>query len=159
MKLSTMAWMVVAVLAIHGTAIAATAPAAASTIASTSSEGDKCMDNAQSQAAMNQCASNSLSAADKELNQVYQQVLRKYAKDPAFIAKLKVAQKAWLAFRDAELAARFPDDDKTNYGSVYPMCVNNELEAMTRKRTEELRTWLKGAEEGDVCAGSYRSNS
>jgi uncharacterized protein YecT (DUF1311 family) len=159
MKSLTMVWMVVAALAIHGTAIAGTTPAAASTAASPSSADDKCMDNAQSQAAMNECASNSLSAADKELNQVYQQVLRKYAKDAAFVGKLKAAQKAWLAFRDAELAARFPDNDTTNYGTVYPMCANNELEAMTRKRTEELRAWLKGAEEGDVCAGSYRSNS
>ncbi|QRN55773.1 DUF1311 domain-containing protein [Dyella caseinilytica] len=117
------------------------------------------MDNAQSQGAMNECASNSYGAADKELNQVYQQVLRKYAKDTVFVAKLKAAQKAWLTFRDAELAARFPDSDITNYGSVYPMCVNNELEAMTRKRTEELRAWLKGTEEGDVCAGSYSPNS
>jgi uncharacterized protein YecT (DUF1311 family) len=160
MRLSAMVWMVVAGLAINGTAIAATTPAAASTTASVSSGGDKCMDNAPSQAAMNECASNSLGAADKELNQVYQQVLHKYAKDTVFVAKLKAAQKAWLAFRDAELEARYPANDKSlEYGSVYPMCANNELEAMTRKRTEELRSWLKGAEEGDVCAGSYRHNS
>jgi uncharacterized protein YecT (DUF1311 family) len=157
MKRSMMAWVVVAALAISSTAIGATAPAAASTAASASD--DNCMANAQSQAAMHECASNRLSAADKELNQVYQQVLHKFAKDPVFIAKLKTAQKAWVAFRDAELAARFPDNDTSNYGTVYPMCVNNELEAMTRKRTEELREWLKGAEEGDVCAGSYRPTS
>jgi uncharacterized protein YecT (DUF1311 family) len=155
-----MVWMVVAALAINGTAIGATAPAAASTTAVASSGGDKCMDSAQSQAAMNECASNSLGAADKELNQVYQQVLRKYAKDTVFVAKLKAAQKAWLAFRDAELEARYPANDKSlEYGSVYPMCANNDLEAMTRQRTEALRAWLKGAEEGDVCAGSYRNNS
>jgi hypothetical protein len=39
------------------------------------------------------------------------------------------------------------------------MCANNELEAMTRKRIEELRAWLKGTEEGDVCAGSYTINN
>jgi uncharacterized protein YecT (DUF1311 family) len=157
MKSSIMMWAFACALAISNTAIAGTAPTAASTAASASS-GDKCMDNAQSQAGMTGCAGQSLSAADKELNQVYQQVLSKYAKDTVFVAKLKVAQKAWLAFRDAELAARFPDNDKSNYGSVYPMCADNELEAMTRKRTEELRAWLKGTQEGDVCAGSYQTS-
>jgi uncharacterized protein YecT (DUF1311 family) len=157
MTSSTKAWMVVLALMLSSTAIAGTAPAAATSAPAASD--DKCMDNAQSQAAMNECASNSYGAADKELNQVYQQVLRKYAKDTVFLGKLKAAQKAWLAFRDAELAARFPDSDTTHYGSVYPMCASSELESMTRKRTEELRAWLKGTEEGDVCAGSYRSNS
>ena len=160
MKRSTMVWMMVAALAINGTAIAGSAPAAASTAAPAAAGSDKCMDNAQSQAAMTACASNTLGAADKELNQVYQQVLRKYAKDTVFVAKLKTAQKAWLAFRDAELEARYPASDKSlAYGSVYPMCANNELEAMTRQRTDALRAWLKGAEEGDVCAGSYRNNN
>jgi uncharacterized protein YecT (DUF1311 family) len=154
MRHLSMMWMIVSALAIaSGTAVAGTTPAA-----SAPSE-DTCMNNAPSQAAMSQCAANSLSAADKELNQVYQQVLRKYAKDTVFVGKLKTAQKAWLAFRDAELAARFPDNDKSNYGSIYPMCADNELEAMTRQRTEELRAWLKGTQEGDVCAGSYPTQS
>jgi uncharacterized protein YecT (DUF1311 family) len=158
MRHPSMMWMIVSTLAIaSAAAMAGTTPAASAT-ASTSSN-DTCMNNAQSQAAMNQCTANSLTAADKELNQVYQQVLSKYAKDTVFIGKLKVAQKAWLAFRDAELAARFPDNDKSNYGSIYPMCADNELEAMTRQRTEELRAWLKGTQEGDVCAGSYQTHS
>jgi uncharacterized protein YecT (DUF1311 family) len=158
MKPPMMVWVFACALAISNAAIAATTPAAASAAAQASG-GDKCMDNAQSQADMTACSSQSLSAADKELNQVYQQVLSKYAKDTVFVTKLKTAQKAWLAFRDAELAARFPDNDKSNYGSVYPMCADGELETMTRKRTEELRTWLKGTQEGDVCAGSFHTNS
>lgn len=157
MKLSTMAWVVVAVSAISGTAIAGTTPAAASS-ATSASASDPCMDHAQTQAAMNGCAMKSLDTANRELNQVYQQVLLKYAKDTVFVTKLKTAQRAWLAFRDAELAARFPSSDKSNYGSIYPMCADGELEAMTRKRTEELRAWLKGTQEGDVCAGSYQTS-
>jgi uncharacterized protein YecT (DUF1311 family) len=154
MKRFTVAVLVMSAWALCATATAGSSPATASTAASSAS--DKCMQNAQSQAAMNECASLGLAAADKELNQVYQQVLAKYATDKVFTAKLRAAQKAWIAFRDAELNARFPAADPSMaYGSVYPMCVNNELEAMTRKRIEELRAWLKGAEEGDVCAGSY----
>jgi uncharacterized protein YecT (DUF1311 family) len=157
MKCSMMAWLAASALAICGSATASSPPAPASTAASAGS--DKCMDNATSQASMNECASNNYGAADKELNQVYQQVLAKYASDKVFIAKLRAAQKAWLAYRDAELEAMFPASDKSlEYGSVYPMCANNALEGMTRKRIEELRTWLKGTEEGDVCAGSYQVN-
>jgi uncharacterized protein YecT (DUF1311 family) len=158
MKLSTKLCMAAFALAFGSIAIAGTARVPAATAASSS--GDKCMDNAQSQAAMDECASQSLAAADKELNQVYQQVLAKFASDKVFTAKLRTAQKAWIAFRDAELEARYPASNKSlQYGSVYPMCANNELEAMTRQRIEELRAWLKGAQEGDACSGSYQSNS
>jgi uncharacterized protein YecT (DUF1311 family) len=158
MKLSTKLCMAAFALAFGSIAIAGTARVPAATAASSS--GDKCMDNAQSQAAMDECASQSLAAADKELNQVYQQVLAKFASDKVFTAKLRTAQKAWIAFRDAELEARYPASNKSlQYGSVYPMCANNELEAMTRQRIEELRAWLKVAQEGDVCSGSYQSNS
>lgn len=154
MKRIAIVWTVVSALVMNGMAMAGDAPAAATTAAVSSS--DNCLEHAQSQAAMDACAAQGLSAADKELNQVYQQVLKKYTANKVFIAKLKAAQKAWLAFRDAELAARFPED-KSQYGTAYPMCANNELEAMTRQRTEQLKQWLKGAQEGDVCAGSYQS--
>lgn len=149
MKLSAKLCVAIFAFAFGAVAAAASAPAS----------GDTCMDSAQSQAAMNACAQQNLGAADKELNQVYQQVLAKYASDKVFIAKLRAAQKAWIAFRDAELEARYPASDKQlQYGSVYPMCANNDREAMTRKRIEQLRAWLKGVQEGDVCAGSYRNN-
>lgn len=155
MKRAAIVWMAVSALAMNSMAMAGDAPAPATTVAASSS--DACMEHAQSQAAMDACAAQGLSAADKELNQVYQQVLKKYTANKAFITKLKAAQKAWMMFRDAELAARFPQDN-SQYGSAYPMCANNELETMTRQRTEQLKQWLKGAQEGDVCAGSYQSS-
>jgi uncharacterized protein YecT (DUF1311 family) len=159
MKSSTMAWLAACAFALCGTASAGSAPAPAPAATAANAPSDACMNNAQTQAAMDQCAAQSLAAADKELNQVYQQVLAKYAANKAFVAKLRTAQKAWLAFRDAELEARYPASDKqTEYGSVYPMCADNELEAITRQRIQELRAWLKGTQEGDVCAGSYQSN-
>lgn len=155
MKLVTVVWVTFSALTMSSVAFAGEVQASASTTAAASS-GDTCMDHAQSQADMTGCAAQSLSAADKELNQVYQQVLKKHAANKVFIAKLKAAQKAWLAFRDAELAARYPEDN-SQYGSVYPMCANGALETLTRQRTEQLRQWLKDAQEGDVCAGSYQS--
>ncbi|HUA78945.1 MAG TPA: lysozyme inhibitor LprI family protein [Dyella sp.] len=155
MKRATVVGVAFCAWAMSGAAFAGQIPASASTTVAASS-GDTCMDHAQSQADMASCAVQSLNAADKELNQVYQQVLKKHAANKAFVAKLKAAQKAWLAFRDAELAARFPEG-KSQYASAYPMCADGEVETLTRQRTEQLRQWLRGAQEGDVCAGSYPS--
>lgn len=93
--------------------------------------------------------------ADAELNKVYQQILQKRAKETAFINALKATQRAWIAFRDAELKAVYPDPDPAAYGSAKPMCDCSVLEGLTQQRTQELRKrWIEGTQEGDVCAGS-----
>jgi uncharacterized protein YecT (DUF1311 family) len=109
--------------------------------------------HAQTQGQMNATAADQYKQADKELNTVYQQILKSYAKQPAFIKNLKTAQRLWVQLRDAELAARYPG---RNYGSAQSMCEAAYLETLTRTRTQFLRTWLTGIEEGDVCSGSVR---
>ncbi len=47
--------------------------------------------------------------ADAELNKVYTDVLREYAKDKTFVAKFRQAQRAWLAFTDAHLESLYPN--------------------------------------------------
>ena len=97
------------------------------------------------------------SAADKELNQVYQEVLRRYADDQDFVKKFRTAQQAWLKFRDAHLEALFPASSKRGeYGSAYPMCSGIALAELTKARTAQLRAWIEGVEEGEVCAGSIK---
>ncbi len=110
---------------------------------------------AQSQAAYNAAACAALKKADAELNAVYTAVLKKNADDKNFIDKLKVAQRAWVAFRDAEMAARYPARDKGEYGSAFDLCWCNGLAELTRQRTEQLKPWRDGIPEGDVCTGSY----
>lgn len=109
---------------------------------------------AQSQLEMNQAAGNEFAAADKKLNSVYQQILRKYAKNPLFLKYLKTAQRLWVQFRDAQLAMKFPDREPGFYGSVLPMCKSNYLAELTVDRTKQLEEWLKPRTEGDVCSGS-----
>lgn len=117
----------------------------------------ECLEAATTQLALNQCATSNLKAADDELNRVYQAILRKYKDDREFLEKLHNAQRAWLAFRDAELEAKFPSEDKQyHYGSAYPMCANRFLAQRTEERIKHLREWLDGTEEGDVCAGSVQ---
>lgn len=113
----------------------------------------------QTQGDMNNQASREYSKADKELNKVYNRVLEKYKDDKVFIAKFKKAELAWIKFKDAELEAIYPEpykDNMVNYGSVYPMCVNDIAAEMTKERIKQLKLWLTGIEEGDVCAGSRR---
>lgn len=111
---------------------------------------------AQTQGEMNEQACRNYKSADAELNRVYQKILRDYKADLTFIKKLKNAQRAWLVYRDAELAAVYPDTSPGVYGSVNPMCRCTELQHLTESRTEELRRWITGTIEGDVCAGSVR---
>ena len=110
---------------------------------------------AQSQTAMNMAAGSDYQKADKELNSVYQKILKEYAAKPQFIKKLKVAQRLWVQLRDADLAAKYPE--RGSYGSVAPMCESIYLESLTRERTKFLKIWLTGIPEGDVCNGSVKS--
>ena len=101
---------------------------------------------------MNECACNRYKRADVELNRVYQQLLSANANDPVFIDKLKTAQRAWIAFRDAQLAAIYPDteDPKVKYGSVFTMCYCGAQQDLTEERTKHLKRMLRSPE-SDAC--------
>jgi uncharacterized protein YecT (DUF1311 family) len=112
---------------------------------------------AQTQSESNQDACASFKQADALLNRSYNQVLSEYKKNAPFIRKLKIAQRAWIAYRDAQLEALYPSPNKqAEYGSVYPMCRCSALATLTTQRVEEIRKWVDGAEEGDVCSGSIK---
>jgi uncharacterized protein YecT (DUF1311 family) len=108
----------------------------------------------QSQTAMNLDAAKQYKKADKELNAVYQKILKEYAAQPLFIKKFKAAQRLWVQLRNAELEAKFPEP--ADYGSVEPMCKAIYLASLTKERTSFLRVWLNGIEEGEACSGSVK---
>jgi len=105
----------------------------------------------QTQSEMNFNANESYEKADKELNSVYQQILTKSKSDTAFIKNLKVSQRIWIKFRDAELKIRFPDREPEYYGSMYPMCVSMYLEKLTKERIATLKEFLDGSIGSDGC--------
>ena len=112
---------------------------------------------AQTQAELTQSSCDKLKDADKNLNATYQQVLKEYAKDKAFISKLKEAQRAWVKYRDAHLSSVWPEQDKqAMYGSSYPMCSCEEALTLTTERVAHLKEWLAPDNEGNVCAGSKK---
>jgi uncharacterized protein YecT (DUF1311 family) len=49
---------------------------------------------------------------EAELNHVYVKVMEKAASDPTAVAKIKTAEEAWKAYRDAYLDAMYPSKDK-----------------------------------------------
>ncbi len=95
---------------------------------------------------INACARDDFAKADSELNKTYQALIKKEADDKLFISKLRLAQKAWLAFRDAELDARFAcaeSDVRICWGSMYPMLFLSRKAELTRERNKQLLQMLK----------------
>ena len=72
-----------------------------------------CWDTALTQAAMNECAAADARRAEEELDRTYGELLaRATATNGAAVPKIKAAQAAWLAYRDAQIEATFADDRK-----------------------------------------------
>lgn len=112
----------------------------------------------QTQAELNMMQYDSYKKIDKKLNEVYQAILKAYKSDTEFIKNLRVSQRIWITFRDAEVKVKFPDREDGYYGSIHPLCVSLYLEDLTKDRISTLNLWLKGSEEGDACSGSIKTN-
>ncbi|RZJ92899.1 MAG: DUF1311 domain-containing protein [Hymenobacter sp.] len=111
----------------------------------------------QSQTQLNMQADAAYQKADKALNLTYQQILKEYRTQTVFLQSLKAAQQRWLQFRDAEMKARYPAaNSQLEYGSFFPVCYSNGMEELTTARTKQLRLWLTGIPEGDMCNGSVK---
>jgi uncharacterized protein YecT (DUF1311 family) len=112
-----------------------------------------CDKTAKTQADLTECGGSDYRKADAELNRAYQLLLKKAGGDPIAVEKIKASQRAWLTFRDAQIAALYPAEDKQReYGTVFPMCADLALADLTRERTKMLEHMLKPTE-GDVCDG------
>jgi uncharacterized protein YecT (DUF1311 family) len=102
--------------------------------------------NDANQAELNVCAGEALAKADGELNALYKEVARRLQDEPMASKLLVAAEKAWIAFRDAECAFRtWASAD----GSIHPMLAMQCREDLTRKRLDALKAYL-ACEEGDL---------
>ncbi len=104
---------------------------------------DAC-DSANTQAELNSCSAEQYQAADKKLNQTWQDVLKRA--EPAQRDLLKKAQSAWIALRDADCAFI---SSSSHGGSVQPMVNNQCLTDKTNEREAFLASLLQ-CEEGDL---------
>ena len=115
----------------------------------------ECDKTAKTQSDLNVCAIHDDASADNEMNRTYKELLKRAASDPIAVQKIEAAQRAWITFREAQIAALYPAEDKMEYGTVFPMCVNWLRADLTHQRTKMLKDMLKKPVEGDVCAAGY----
>ncbi len=94
--------------------------------------------NPQTQTELNICSGVDYQRADKQLNQVYNQVRDKLSANRR--QQLIVAQRAWISFRDAN--CKF-ERSEVEGGTMAPLIYNNCLQDMTKKRTLELNSYLQ----------------
>lgn len=101
-----------------------------------------------SQQMMNICAGEDYQEADARLNKAYQDLIS--ADDADGKRLLQVAQRAWIAFRDAECAH---STAASAGGSIHPMEVSQCLARLTNDRIEQLAA-AANCEEGDASCAS-----
>lgn len=108
---------------------------------------------------MNQCAADDFAKADQALNDTYQALLKKYKDNKPYLKQLKQAQRAWIKFRDAELAAMFACDDEMRmcWGSMYPLLHLGAKQALTENRTKHLKIYLEKGQ--NPAAGAIEDTS
>ena len=93
--------------------------------------------SAQTQTAMNAQARADFKQADAELNKTYQSVLAKLP--TAEKQKLKEAQRAWIASRDAEAARAAKEAEG---GSMAPTLRYEKMTELTHERIKELKAMI-----------------
>lgn len=106
-----------------------------------------CEDNAANQLELNDCAGQSLAKSDLALNGLYREIMQRLGKTSAEAKQLVAAQRAWIAFRDAE--CDFASAGVAG-GSIYPMTVANCRDTLTQKRIDDFKFYLD-CQEGDTA--------
>ena len=100
----------------------------------------------QTQWGLDQCADANFKRADQELNRAYDDIIRRLGKDESSKQALIAAEKAWVAFRDAECKFRA---DPRQQGSIWGMEHLLCLRGLTQARTKDLIHYLH-CDEGDL---------
>jgi uncharacterized protein YecT (DUF1311 family) len=105
-----------------------------------------CSQTANTQLELNECAGKELQQAEARLAAL----LQRLGIDPN-----SPEEKAWEAYRDAQLKAIYPPvaDERAEYGSIYPMCWATLKQKLTESRIRDLK--MLTTTEGDACLG-YR---
>ena len=95
-----------------------------------------------SQWEMNECASLEYKEVDKELNDVYKQLMSKL--NASEKEKLKIEQRKWIVFRDGSARESISDISGTMASGIY----SSSLAYDTKNRIKELKSLLAKKESG-----------
>lgn len=102
------------------------------------------LSNPSDQAITNVCTDQACKKSDATLNELYKQIMNRLKGDADTAKLLVAAQRAWIAFRDAECAFAA---SAVRQGSVYPMLVADCRDGLTGARANDLKSYLH-CEEG-----------
>jgi uncharacterized protein YecT (DUF1311 family) len=91
----------------------------------------------QDQTSMNICADQDRAAADRALNAAYAALLART--DKANVPKLRAAERAWVAYRDAECG--FETAGSVG-GTIHPLEYSGCVEVLTKAQTARLQQVL-----------------
>jgi len=104
----------------------------------------RCIEKATTQGAMHVCANEEAQRADAELNDIYQRLVSAAGNQADAVEKIRVAERAWIAYRNAYIEEMYPAKDKQGaYGSTFPMDVDLLRARLTREQTGALKDLLK----------------
>jgi uncharacterized protein YecT (DUF1311 family) len=102
-----------------------------------------CESRAKTQREFDVCAVDESKRVDADLDRVFSRLLTLAAKTQGAVAKIRVAQSAWLAYRDAYVEAMFPAEDKqAEYGSSYLMKLNLLYATLAQRQIAALELLL-----------------
>lgn len=103
-----------------------------------------CFKTAMTQSAMDVCANEEAERAEAKLDETYHQLLSLAKKDPNAVAKIRKAEAAWIAYRNAYIDAMYPATDKqAEYGTMFPMEVDLLGAQLARQQTKALDDVIK----------------
>jgi uncharacterized protein YecT (DUF1311 family) len=103
-----------------------------------------CISRTQTQLQMNACASDEAARVDAQRTGIYQTLLSQAANHAEAVTKIRAAERAWVAYRDAYLDAMYPATNKqAEYGSIYPMDANLLRAKLTVRHLIELKGLLQ----------------
>jgi uncharacterized protein YecT (DUF1311 family) len=109
-----------------------------------SAEYRACSDKANTQVQMTACAGTEAKRVDAKLNSTYRALLAKVESQPGAVTKIKAAERAWVAYRDAYIEATYPAKDKaTEYGSMYLLDVALLRAKLTQRQVAAVEDLLQ----------------
>jgi uncharacterized protein YecT (DUF1311 family) len=102
----------------------------------------RCLESAATRAEVNRCVSEEVRQVEAELNDVYDQLLIVLRYDATAVVKVRAAEKAWVAYRDGYIEARWPAENKQIYGSMLAAKAMQLRATLTRKHIEDVKELL-----------------
>ncbi|MBW1216005.1 DUF1311 domain-containing protein [Pantoea allii] len=102
---------------------------------------NQCLNKASTTLAMVQCNDSAMKGWDKEMNTQYGLLMKKLSGEPK--DKLRAAQRAWLSYRDAWLAAS--RSQLSTQGTLGSVALGTQGIALVRDQTLMLQSLNKGS--------------